>query len=74
MIHVGFTAQHLDGSAWVFAKVPGAGRILTHEPHSESKNTPHIARKIARRLRRNIGWLSETFVLSRSSGNMAKDS
>lgn len=74
MTQVGFTAQHLDGSAWVFAKVPGAGRILIHEPHPESKITPHIARRIARRLQRNFGWSSETFVLSRSINNTTEDS
>ena len=72
MTQIGFTAQHLDGSAWVFAKVPGAGRILIHEPHPESKITPHIARRIARRLQRNFGWSSETFVLSRSDVNTAE--
>ena len=74
MTQVGFTAQHLDGSAWVFAKVPGAGRILIHEPHPESKITPHIARRIARRLQRNFGWSSETFVLSRVNDNTAEES
>ena len=73
MTHIGFTAQHLDGSAWVFAKVPGVGRILIHEPHPESKIAPHVGRRIARRLQRNFGWEGGTFVVARSSEGVVEE-
>ena len=72
MTQARFNAQHLDGSAWVFAKVPGP--VLIHEPHPESNISPQIARRISRRSQRNFGWSSETFVMSRSNENAADDS
>ncbi len=61
MVNVGFGAEKLQGSGWLF----GSGRrsIIFHEPHPESKLPMQWARRIARRLNRNFGWTKETFVL-----------
>lgn len=61
MVNVGFGAQKLQGSAWLFASEKG--NIIFHEPHPESKLPMQWARRIARRLNRNFGWTMDTFVL-----------
>ncbi|KAL8994599.1 MAG: hypothetical protein Q9169_005478 [Polycauliona sp. 2 TL-2023] len=61
MVNVGFGAEKLQGSAWLFAS--SSGNIIFHEPHPESKMPMQWARRIARRLSRNFGWTMETFVL-----------
>ena len=64
MSHVGFSAQKLAGSAWVFRQrdknLPE--KILFHEPHPDSKIPSHFAARMAWRLRRSFGWTGETFV------------
>ncbi|KAL8652622.1 MAG: hypothetical protein Q9226_004193 [Calogaya cf. arnoldii] len=60
MVHAGFGAQKLQGSAWLFASEKG--NIIFHEPHPESKLPMQWARRIARRLKRNFGWTMDTFV------------
>ncbi|KAL9038396.1 MAG: hypothetical protein Q9180_003163 [Flavoplaca navasiana] len=61
MVNVGFGAEKLQGSAWLFESKYGS--IIFHEPHPQSKLPMHGARRIARRLNRNFGWTAETFVL-----------
>ncbi|KAL8719542.1 MAG: hypothetical protein Q9225_003463 [Loekoesia sp. 1 TL-2023] len=60
MVNVGFSAEKLQGSAWLFNS--GLKSIVFHEPHPESKLPMQWARRIARRLNRNFGWTAETFV------------
>ncbi|KAL8983709.1 MAG: hypothetical protein Q9205_002129 [Flavoplaca limonia] len=61
MVNVGFGAEKLQGSAWLFESEYGS--IIFHEPHPQSKLPMQWARRIARRLHRNFGWTAETFVL-----------
>ncbi|KAL8668757.1 MAG: hypothetical protein Q9168_006626 [Polycauliona sp. 1 TL-2023] len=61
MVNVGFGAEKLQGSAWLFSSA--SGNIIFHEPHPESKMPMQWARRIARRLNRNFGWTMDTFVL-----------
>ncbi|KAL8854456.1 MAG: hypothetical protein Q9221_000727 [Calogaya cf. arnoldii] len=66
MVNVGFGAEKLQGSAWLFASEKG--NIIFHEPHPESKLPMHWARRIARRLNRNFGWTMDTFALEGDVG------
>lgn len=64
-VGLGFTYQHLQGSAWQFA--PPSDFILQrgigfHEPHPETKMSFVIARQMGRRLNRVYGWDRESFV------------
>ena len=61
MVNVGFGAEKLQGSGWLFESKHGS--IIFHEPHPQSKLPMQWARRIARRLNRNFGWTAETFVL-----------
>ncbi|KAI4138141.1 MAG: hypothetical protein L6R39_006941 [Caloplaca ligustica] len=61
MVNVRFSAEKLQGSAWLFES--GRKSIIFHEPHPESKLPMQWARRIARRLNRNFGWTADTFVL-----------
>ncbi|KAL8649796.1 MAG: hypothetical protein Q9210_004186 [Variospora velana] len=60
MVNVGFSAEKLRGSGWLFDS--GVKSIIFHEPHPESKLPMQWARRIARRLNRNFGWTVDTFV------------
>ncbi|KAI4236720.1 MAG: hypothetical protein L6R40_006064 [Gallowayella cf. fulva] len=66
MVNVGFSAEKLQGSGWLFkpADSPSLGlsSIIFHEPHPESKMPMQVARRIARRLKRDFGWTADTFV------------
>ena len=64
MSHVGFSAESITGSAWVFKRTDKypSEKIIFHEPHPDSKIPPPIAKWIARRLQRTFGWTAETFV------------
>ena len=64
MTHIGFAAQKLPGSSWVFEleKDGESKKIMFHEPHPDSKIPSQWARRIARRLNRHFGWTAETFV------------
>ncbi|KAL9596375.1 MAG: hypothetical protein Q9219_005853, partial [cf. Caloplaca sp. 3 TL-2023] len=70
MVNVGFSAEKLQGSAWLFAPVGTAAAtlkysIIFHEPHPDSKIPMQWARRMARRLNRNFGWTAESFVIDR---------
>lgn len=67
MVNVGFGAEKLQGSAWLFKKPEDSGSrsIIFHEPHPESKLCVKLARRIARRLQRRFGWTAEAFELIR---------
>lgn len=64
MSYVGFSAESITGSAWVFKRQnkESLDKIIFHEPHPDSKIPPLIAKSIARRLQRTFGWTAETFV------------
>lgn len=64
MANAGFAVEKQQGSAWLFASEKG--NIIFHEPHPESKLPMQWARRIARRLNRNLGWTMETFVVDGS--------
>ena len=66
MVNVGFCAEKLQGSAWLFKKPEDSGSrsIIFHEPHPESKLCVKWARRFARRLQRRFGWTVESFVLT----------
>ncbi|KAL8754103.1 MAG: hypothetical protein Q9199_004569 [Rusavskia elegans] len=61
MVNVGFGAEKIQGSSWLFESKRGS--IIFHEPHPQSKLPMQWARRIARRLNRNFGWTADTFVL-----------
>ncbi|KAL8925190.1 MAG: hypothetical protein Q9172_002344 [Xanthocarpia lactea] len=67
MVNVGFGAEKLQGSGWLFESERRS--IIFHEPHPESKLPMHWARRIARRLNRNFGWTADTFVLEDGTEN-----
>ncbi|KAL8825950.1 MAG: hypothetical protein Q9170_007594 [Blastenia crenularia] len=71
MVNIGFSAEKLQGSAWVFAPTTLVLRksIIFHEPHPESKLPMQWARRIARRLNRNFGWMVDTFVRDEATDN-----
>lgn len=65
MTSIGFTAEKLYGSVWLFQPntVHLERSIQFHEPHMRGK-MPHVmARLLGRRLNRAYGWDGETFVL-----------
>lgn len=62
---IGFSAEKLYGSVWVFR---GRGldfetSIHFHEPHPSGKIAFKVARRHGRRLNRNYGWVGSMFVL-----------
>ncbi|KAL8847248.1 MAG: hypothetical protein Q9221_007704 [Calogaya cf. arnoldii] len=67
MVNVGFGAEKLQGSGWLFESKSTS--ILFHEPHPHSKLPMQWARRIARRLNRNLGWTIDTFVLEDGTDN-----
>lgn len=65
-VSLGFTCQHLQGSAWQFAPPAGLSvqrSICFHEPHPETKMSIVMARQMGRRLNRVYGWDRESFVV-----------
>ena len=64
MVNIGFSAEKLQGSAWLFKKPEESRSIIFHEPHPESKLSVKLARRIARRLQRRFGWTAESFELA----------
>ena len=68
MVNIGFGAEKLQGSGWLFESKRSS--IIFHEPHPQSKLPMQWARRIARRLNRNFGWTAEPFVLD---GGMEND-
>ncbi|KAL5121695.1 hypothetical protein ACEQ8H_000382 [Pleosporales sp. CAS-2024a] len=68
MVHIGFTAEKLQGSAWQF--IPGHGsngaerNIQFHEPHPDSDVPYVMAKRFGRRLGRVYGWSTESFKLA----------
>lgn len=67
MVNVGFGAEKIQGSGWLFESKRGS--IIFHEPHPQSKLPMQWARRIARRLNRNFGWTADTFVLEDGTDN-----
>ncbi|KAL8646665.1 MAG: hypothetical protein Q9226_006761 [Calogaya cf. arnoldii] len=67
MVNVGFGAEKLQGSGWLFESKSSS--IIFHEPHPHSKLPMQWARRIARRLNRNFGWTIDTFVLEDGMDN-----
>ncbi|KAL8918021.1 MAG: hypothetical protein Q9208_007619 [Pyrenodesmia sp. 3 TL-2023] len=67
MVNVGFGAEKLQGSGWLFES--DRRSIIFHEPHPESKLPMQWARRIARRLNRNFGWTADSFVLEDGKEN-----
>ena len=74
MASAGFSAEKLDGSAWVLAPREDEFRriIVFHEPHSYSRIPFRMARRYGRRLGRVFGWSGETFVQVESAGGNVK--
>ena len=66
MANIGFSAEKLQGSAWLFKKPEDSGSrsIIFHEPHPESKLCVKWVRRMAGRLQRRFGWTAESFVLT----------
>ncbi|KAL8953999.1 MAG: hypothetical protein Q9222_000160 [Ikaeria aurantiellina] len=75
MVNIGFSAEKLQGSAWLFAStLPGRrGSIIFHEPHPESKLPKSWCRRIARRLNRNFGWTAATFEVDLATSDENKE-
>ncbi|KAL8758361.1 MAG: hypothetical protein Q9184_003950 [Pyrenodesmia sp. 2 TL-2023] len=67
MVNVGFGAEKLQGSGWLFESKSSS--IIFHEPHPQSKLPMQWARRIARRLNRNFRWTADTFVLEDRTDN-----
>ncbi|KAL8650726.1 MAG: hypothetical protein Q9226_005020 [Calogaya cf. arnoldii] len=61
LVAVGFGAEKVQGSAWLFTS--DKGNISFHEPHPDNKLPIQIARRYARRLADHFHWTMETFVL-----------
>ncbi|KAL8848459.1 MAG: hypothetical protein Q9221_006510 [Calogaya cf. arnoldii] len=61
LVAVGFGAEKVHGSAWLFTS--DTGNIGFHEPHPDNKLPIQIARRDAKRLANHFHWTMETFVL-----------
>lgn len=64
LTNLGFSAEHLPGSAWQFEPPAhlGLGRgISFHEPHPSDEIHLDMARKLGRRLNRAYGWHGAMF-------------
>lgn len=64
MSHVGFIAESITGSAWVFKRrgQNESDKLILHEPDPDSKIAPQFLQRIAHRLQRTFDWTAETFV------------
>ncbi|KAH6622033.1 hypothetical protein C7974DRAFT_215121 [Boeremia exigua] len=67
MVHIGFSAESLQGSAWQFiptTDVEAQRGIQFHEPHPENEIPYVMAKRFGRRLGRVYGWTGDTFQLA----------
>jgi hypothetical protein len=64
LVHLGFTAEHMQGSQWQFNPLPRLNLtrgISFHQPHPRNEVPLEMARRFGRRLNRAYGWDGSMF-------------